>query len=183
MANKESKRLVIDASVARSAGGEEATHPTPVNCRDFLLAVLEICHRVVMTREIQQEWNKHQSGFTRTWRRTMIAKKKLVIIGELTENKNLWDKIEKNTEKENDRQAMYKDFLLIEAALATDKIVISLDENAHSPFAKVSLKVGKLRDIMWINPDKVEEEQPIQWLKDNAPREQKRCLGNQQINK
>lgn len=32
-----SKRLVIDASVARSAGDEGATFPQSVHCRQFLL--------------------------------------------------------------------------------------------------------------------------------------------------
>jgi len=32
------KRLVIDASVARSSGGEDATYPTSVHCRDFRYA-------------------------------------------------------------------------------------------------------------------------------------------------
>jgi hypothetical protein len=36
MADKVSKRLVIDASVARAAGGEDATYPISVYCRDFL---------------------------------------------------------------------------------------------------------------------------------------------------
>ncbi len=41
---KDSKRLVIDASIARSAGGNEATIPCSKHCRDFLKSVLEICH-------------------------------------------------------------------------------------------------------------------------------------------
>ena len=49
MADKVSKRLVIDASVARAAGGEDATYPISVSCRDFLKAVLDLSHRVVMT--------------------------------------------------------------------------------------------------------------------------------------
>jgi hypothetical protein len=54
-------RLVIDASVARSSGDQGATYPTSVNCRDFLLAVLNICHQLVMTQDIKAEWDKHQS--------------------------------------------------------------------------------------------------------------------------
>lgn len=49
MPEKISKRLVIDASVARSAGKKDATDPRSVRCRDFLKTVLEISHRVVMT--------------------------------------------------------------------------------------------------------------------------------------
>ena len=56
MDRAKSKRLVIDADVLHSAGGEEATHSTAKRCRDFLKAVLTICHRVVRTPDIDKEW-------------------------------------------------------------------------------------------------------------------------------
>ena len=56
-----------DADVARAAGGENAIHPTPKHCRDFLESVRVICHRVVMSKEIKEEWDEHKSNFTRTW--------------------------------------------------------------------------------------------------------------------
>jgi hypothetical protein len=52
---KRSKRLVIDASVARSAGGETAVFPTSKHCRDFLRATLETGHCVVMTPVIRSD--------------------------------------------------------------------------------------------------------------------------------
>jgi len=45
MSFKASKRLVIDADVARAAGGKDAKYPKPKHCRDFLEAVRVICHR------------------------------------------------------------------------------------------------------------------------------------------
>lgn len=42
-----SKRLVIDACVARSAG--ETDHPISAACRGYLLDILAICHKIVMT--------------------------------------------------------------------------------------------------------------------------------------
>src|SRR5207302_9194650 len=72
-----SQSLIIDASVARAAGPEEATHPTAKHCRDFLLAVADICHRIVLSDAIEAEWNSHQSGFARRWRRSMFARKKI----------------------------------------------------------------------------------------------------------
>jgi hypothetical protein len=50
---KVSKLLVIDASIARSCGAPNATFPTSKNCRDFLNAVLTICHRMVLTDDIK----------------------------------------------------------------------------------------------------------------------------------
>ena len=58
---KDSKRLVIDASIARSAGGSKATVACSTHCRDFLKSVLEICHRIVMTPEMMSEKKNTQS--------------------------------------------------------------------------------------------------------------------------
>ncbi|HLG99155.1 MAG TPA: hypothetical protein VKX49_22785 [Bryobacteraceae bacterium] len=54
MAKKISRRLVIDASVARSA--TMSNDSTSTACREFLQEVLRVCHRVVLTPEIEQEW-------------------------------------------------------------------------------------------------------------------------------
>ncbi len=173
-----SKRLVIDASVARSAGGEEATYPTSVHCRDFLKAVLEICHKFVMTPDIREEWNKHESDFTRTWRRRMVAKRKFEFL-DIPINDKLWDKIDQISGSNKHRAEMFKDLRLIEAAISTDRIIISLDDKtARIFFARAAVQVDELKDIVWVNPDKIEEEKPIEWLENGAEAESDRLLGN-----
>jgi hypothetical protein len=122
-----SKRLVIDASVAASAGGETATHPTAKHCRDFLTSVLVISYHVVMTPDITVEWKTHESNFARRWRVAMDARRKIYRVSDVA-NDALRSKIERTTTRESDREALRKDFHLIEAALVTDKTVISLDE-------------------------------------------------------
>jgi hypothetical protein len=181
MADKISKRLVIDASVARSAGGEEATYPTSVNCRDFLKAVLDICHQVVMTPDIKEEWDKHQSKFALTWRRQMVAKKKLKFLN-IAINQELWTQIESIAVSDKECAAMTKDLRLIEAAFATDKIVISLDDNtARTMFSKAAAKIDEIKNIVWVNPDKIKAEQPIAWLENGAVAESDRLLVNYRI--
>ncbi|MEO1288585.1 MAG: hypothetical protein AAFV93_12520 [Chloroflexota bacterium] len=59
MTVKNPKCLVIDASILRGAGGENATHPKPIRCRDFLAEIQALGHKVIVTREIKQEWDKH----------------------------------------------------------------------------------------------------------------------------
>jgi hypothetical protein len=182
MPDKISQLLVIDASVARSAGGENATSSTSKSCRDFLLTVLNICHRMVMTPEIQKEWDKHQSKFALKWRRTMIAKKKLEYRQEpeteLVKQIRvlLWDVFDKLAETDKQRADMFKDLHLIEAALDTDKIIISLDDNtARKFFALGADKFEEIKDIVWVNPDKPEEA-AISWLENGAPAEAQRML-------
>lgn len=172
-----SKRLVIDASVARSAGGEDATYPTSVHCRDFLIAVLDICHKVVMTPDIREEWNKHESDFARTWRRQMVAKRKFEFL-DIPVNDELWDKIDQMAGSNKHRAEMFKDLRLIEAAIATDKTVISLDDKtARKFFSGAAVHLDELKDLVWVNPDKIEEEKPIEWLEKGAKAESDRLLG------
>jgi hypothetical protein len=163
MAAKVSQLLVIDACVAGSAGGEEATHPKSKRCRDFFLAVLDICHRVVMTPDIKDEWTEHESNLARTWRRRMVAKKKLEYRADIETNEELWKQIEGTAASDREREAMFKDFRLIEAALATDKTVISVDERVRILFGQAAGQVPEIRDIVWVNPDRPEEE-PVEWL-------------------
>jgi hypothetical protein len=66
--------------------------------------------------------------------------------------------------------------MLIEAAIASDKIVISRDEKARIPFTKAAISIHLLRAIAWINPDKAEET-PIEWLRSGANADPERLLG------
>ncbi|MBD2692356.1 hypothetical protein [Anabaena catenula] len=180
VAKVNSQRLVIDASVARSAGDKNATFPQSVHCREFLLAVLDICHQIVMTPAIKAEWDKHQSSYARKWRIQMISRKKWNYL-EISINDSLWTEIESIAANVSNKRIaeMTKDLCLIEAALATDKIVISLDDNtARKFFSEASIKIDKLKDIVWVNPDKVDEEQPIEWLRNGAKVESDRLLMN-----
>ncbi len=176
-----SKRLVIDASVARSAGEEGAIYPTSVHCRDFLLTVLATSHKFVMTLEIRDEWNKHQSEFARKWRSQMVAKRKFEFL-DIPVNAELWNKIyviiETVTGSDKQQVEMIKDLRLLEAAIATDKIIISLDDKtARRFFSRAAVQVDELKNIVWVNPDKIEEEKPIEWLENGANPERDRLLG------
>jgi len=176
MAAKVSKLLVIDASVARAASGPDATYPTSVHCRDFLQAVLDICHRVVITPDIREEWNKHSSTFARKWRKTMVAKKKLVYRADISAEEELCQKICGTIARETDLEAMLKDFRLIEAAMVADNTVISLDDKVRIIFDKAAERVGELRNVVWVNPDDTEA-QPIDWLENGAQPEKHLRLG------
>ena len=177
MRKADSKRLVIDADVARASGGETATHPRAKHCRDFLREVLSLCHHVVITSKIRNEWKDNQSNFVREWRRLMYSRKKVCRV-EPPANEILLDKIEKTATNEKAREDMQKDFHLLEAAEATDQTIVSLDETVRCHFTQATQSVGEIRDIVWVNPE-FTEEQPLDWLRDGAPPEAHRKLRNQ----
>ena len=174
---KVSKLLVIDASIAKACGAPHATFPTSKNCRDFLNTVLTICHRMVLTDDIKEEWDKHQSIYAKKWRSSMVAKRKVEYRSEVNCNQTLRDKLDKVAESDKPREAMWKDCHLLEAAIATDKIIISLDEKARTPFDKAAKSIKELHEIMWVNPNKSEENALI-WLESGAAKEKQRQLGN-----
>jgi hypothetical protein len=175
MAKKTSKSLVIDASVAHAAGPEGAMHPTAKCCRDFLNAVLDICHRLVMTPEIGDEWRRHQSSFARRWRRRMTARKK-VDLHEPPTDDALADRLRRLAFTDKERETMSKDMLLIHAALAADQRIVALDDTARRLFSHAAFDVAALRTLAWVNPERIEEKL-LDWLQDGAPAEAKRTLG------
>jgi hypothetical protein len=172
---KQSKLLVIDASVARSAGDAKATDPISIACRDCLETIRKVCHRMVITTEISVEWNNHQSSFARGWRRWMISKRKVV---HLTVNlePELYDAIGDLITVGKQQADILKDALLVEAAVSADKIILSLDNSARTLFVAVAPKVGKIQEIAWVNPTKVEENCLV-WLQEGAQPEKHRQIG------
>ena len=175
MRSRDLKRLVVNASVARAAGGEEATASVSINCTEFFEAFRDECpHHILMTPELSEEWDAHQSNFAARWLKSMIARKRFDYITP-PEDTALSDKIGTTAARERDLEAMQKDFHLLQAALATDQTVISLDETVRRLFKQASQQVSEIRDIVWVNPDRTEE-QPILWLQNGAPPEPHRQL-------
>ena len=173
---KTSKCLVIDTDIARAAGGSNTQREPSKSCRIFMDAILDDTgHKVVLSRAIQEEWNKHQSLATSIWRATMVAQKRICLINAPADIL-LRRKVEQCASSENKSKAMLKDIHLIEAAHQADKIVISMDETVRSCFREITHQIRPLAVITWVNPCIVEES-PIAWLQNGAEIERERTLG------
>ncbi len=180
MTETESRRVVIDASVAGSAGGEEATHPTSINCTNFLkVFYLNTDLNMVMTLEIRGEWKRHRSNFAYTFLVNMLSEDRIYSPEEddLLEIRKLKSKMDPISLRKKLREELEKDFILIEAALATDKSVVSLDK-IRKRFVKIchEEELEDLKDIVWLNPDKNADD-ALSWLKDGANPVEKYKLG------
>jgi hypothetical protein len=154
-------RLIIDASVAGSAG--ETKHPVSSLCRSFLGCMLvSTCH-LVMSDDISGEWNRHQSRYARQWRKAMTARRRVVLLRDvrLVSLRSLMV-----TAK------MLKDVHLLEAALATDKRIVSNDNEARNAYRRIA----HVRLVLWINPSR-EDETAIEWLNAGAKLQRNRQLG------
>ena len=65
---------------------------------------------------------------------------------------DLRNRISEGFSSDKDKFTMIKDFLLIEAAIATDERIVSLDDRVKTLFSKESPRIPELRSIVWINP-------------------------------
>jgi hypothetical protein len=147
MKAKYSRLLVVDASVARSAG--ETKHPVSSCCRDALERILRICHRITMTEAIREEWDRHWSRFTRMWYRSMVARKKVqwLAASQITPTEQVL-KVLSASEQEDLR----KDLCLIAAACGGDGIVVTRDDVIVAIWQKCQDGFGLPKPITWINP-------------------------------
>ncbi len=158
---------------------QRAMYPTSVHCRDFLQTVYDTRHKMVMTQDIRAEWDKHASKatFARRWLTNMRRFKRIADVSISPNTADLRNEIDyENVQSEKQRKAMHKDCRLLEAALATDKRVASLDETVRALYHSLAARVTSLREVIWVNPDKPEEES-ISWLKGGAKSTPSRCLG------
>lgn len=176
MAKKVSRRLVIDASVARSA--TLAENPTSISCRRFLEVVLNVCHKVALSREIEQEWqnvallirstaDEVRIRFLKDWMLAMQRRGKL--LRPLVErDQSLRSKINRLGLPGNARQEIEKDLHLVEAALAHDRIVVSRDDSVHELLRSITGNCAEIRKVMWCNPVTLAGE-VMAWLDKGAP--------------
>lgn len=177
MARKfQGKRLVVDASVAGSCGGGNATAPTPKNCREFLKKLAEHKHSVVVTIELNQEWKDHASKYAKQWMSQMRRRSRVVAVKEHHVDE-LWSHFEDCIKGSRNKAEAIKDLHLLEAALLKDQRIVSLDENtARKFYTKAASELTLISSIVWVNPDK-SEETPLLWLAAGAPAEPQRMLG------
>ena len=170
----DSRRIVIDASVARSAGSGKNANELSGPCRAVLNVVADL-HRVAFSAESFEEWKRHERDFARRWRVRMVARKRVVFLRD-TEDSSLRDDLASSCRSARDQKAIRKDAHLIEAAVRTDRIVISRDDTVRNLFRRACQTIRQVREVLWANPE-VEEEQVAAWLQDGARDEPVRKLG------
>jgi hypothetical protein len=158
--------LVLDASIAQAAGSLESSNPMGIPCREFLITIRGVCHRMAWSETIKAEWDRHRSSFAAQWLVTMMNLKKLRRI-KAEALDELRSAIQEHSEDQNVIRIMLKDAHLIEAALATDARIASLDDTARGHFRRLAASHEPVRRVIWVNPA-VPAEQAIEWLEGGA---------------
>ena len=176
MAKRKPSKIVVDASVARASGREDATYPTSIRCCQFLKAFQECEFLLVMSPEIELEWNQHKSHYASKWIVQMYGRKRVVNVGNVNDT-HLRERIRNTSKIKKEQQAMEKDCRLLEAALATDQRIVSLDKTVRKLFRHAAKAIREIQSIVWVNTDN-EDDDAVNWLKNGARAEKKRQLRN-----
>ncbi len=189
MAQSVRKWLVIDASVGGMTGGGVVAEETPQGrCRRCLRAVKANQYGIFFHPQTWEEWRRHRSEYAKEWLQQMYSRKRVTIkredeIPESILSIRVQRLIRKRVGPEILTEAvctiMLKDCHLLEASLAADKVIISLDEKVRFHFSVATENIGEIREIVWVNPDKAEENALV-WLEEGAEPEKHRQLGFQQ---
>lgn len=167
-----SRRLVVDTNVARSAG--LSVHPTSDACRGVLETMYEGKHHVVLSATQLMEWQKHQSGYSKRWLVRMKAKKLWhVLVPE--PDSGLAARARKIVCTEEVRQEIVKDLHLLENALATDRVVLSMETNVFRLFSEHKKVLKVPQPVAWVNPTD-DATACVDWIEAGAEVAKARCV-------
>lgn len=166
--------IVVDASVGRAAGEHDAVHASSSRSRWFLQAMLDEEFRMALNGPIKVEWDKHQSKYAMTWRTAMARKGRVQLVSN-NQMHDLRRAISGFSLDPHIGEIMLKDAHLLEAALASDGRVASLDETVRGHFRRLCANFEEIGAVLWTNPTKVSDGS-VDWLKRGAPDERPRRL-------
>ncbi|HLL52038.1 MAG TPA: hypothetical protein VK447_00745 [Myxococcaceae bacterium] len=175
-----SRLLVIDADIARACGSSD--RPPAPQCVETLEAVLQICHRVLVTEALNEEWHRHagRNKVFMRWLKGMFGRKK-VVRRTVPEDLELVRKVVQAGmtvgANEAEQAQVAKDVHLLAAALKGDERILSLDDRARRRFQQAASTVVQIAQICWVNPVN-EDEGVLTWLEAGAPEEKHRQLGH-----
>jgi hypothetical protein len=187
MAQSIQKWLVIDASVGGMTGSGIVAEDTPQGkCRRCLRTVRANQYGVFFHPQTWEEWRRHRSEYAKEWLQQMYSRKAVTIKREDKIPESVLSlRIQQLTGKKIGMEIlseavctiMLKDCHLLEASLAADNIIVSLDDKVRFHFTAAAESIGEIRGIVWVNPNK-EYEEVIAWLEAGAKLEKQRTLGN-----
>lgn len=128
-----------------------------------------------MPPKLKDEWDAHKSIFASLWLTSMTSRRR-VLFDDVPPSNKMRREIERAAAtSKGEIKALRKDFHLIEAAIATDRTVVSLDETVRRLFRTAARNVAALEKVVWVNPTNTAEESVV-WLRKGAKPENARML-------
>lgn len=146
------KFFVIDACVPTSASDNDK--PISSHSRIFLENFrIKTNYKIVLSEQLKREWLEHASLYTRKFFSSLKSRRRILYIEDIEGQ----FEIRYNLHKIRDQSrisAIEKDMHLIEAALLSDKIIVSSDNKARGHFSFISDTFNIIGSILWVDPTK-----------------------------
>jgi hypothetical protein len=165
-------RLVIDANIAQSAGTSDV--PVSLYSRECLNAIRDSDHVAVFCEKLLMEWSEHASLVSRRWWKSMTARRRIER-REGIEFAHLLDRSCAGLERESWKNALRKDFHLVQSALASDQTILSNERGFPTLVAIACARVRELTALYFANPA-LEQEVCIHWIKAGAEKDAERRI-------
>lgn len=159
-------RLVVDVNIVHSSGGITAIHSTALKCREVLLTIYENQHKIVISSDLRHECVRHATPFSVSWYYQMKRNNLIEDIHDVRDE-TLREKILGCFPSDSVKKKVKKDIHLIEAALKTDKKILSNDQKERKKYCHASSSVTELNAIIWVNHLK-NHDQVVNWLRCGA---------------
>ncbi|WP_197988837.1 hypothetical protein [Streptomyces pactum] len=141
--------------------------------------IQDVGHYVAMNKSLFQEWQKHRSKFSLQWLSYMQRRGKVRFVECHDEKVKILAECIEVTESITLKQkdAVRKDFLLVQCAWASDELISSLDEKMRSLLSVLSSECAEIGSVVWVNPAR-EEDGAVEWARAGARVEEHRKLRN-----
>lgn len=160
--------VVVDASVLQAAGMPTSGDAAALWCTDTLTWVREICHPVVLTAEVIEEWNRHQSSAGAEWYAWVLSRPHKQHRLKSAKLRDLRREVSAVLAGRSERQVALKDIHLVEAAIKARAPIISLEWRAANVLAGITADVPRLAQVCWVNVGAVAPDRMRRWLEDGA---------------
>jgi len=170
MTRKNRKRLVIDANIAKSAGGSHVV--VSLYSRKCLEAIRFDEHIAVFNSTLRQEWRKHASLLAKQWQVAMQQRRRIEDV-EGNEFAALLEQACGCLTETAWKDALRKDFHLVQSALASGQLLLSNESRLPAHIGASCEVVTEFRRLFFANPLK-EQEECIDWIKSGAKKDPKR---------
>jgi hypothetical protein len=172
------KQIVIDANVAQGSSNDRMFNPIlgdqGAQSRQCLQAIWEERHIAVFGRNLRDEWIRHASSYATSWFRNMEQKSRVVL-----EDGEQFAKLAEPAcaclSDVGEKNALVKDFHLIQSALATGQLILSNEVRFPKYVAAACAAVPELASLHYANPA-VEGDQCRLWIKAGAEKDADRRI-------
>jgi len=129
---------------------------------------------VVMTSALWKEWSevnsetgrRHMSSYASKWLTAMTARKLRLYVQPPPTSERLLAAIREDLETEQKQTAVSKDLLVVDAALASDCRILSLDDKVRLALREICSSFDGIAEIHWLSPT---QNECIPWLENEAP--------------